>query len=115
MKTRKTMVERLKACHKKCGGYAIVVRLSEMLWKQCSIPRTMHTYRLKSARGEWIVKPVHYADGLWYIRKRGTVYPRETIHPLKTFYNLYTYDRAKTMSGSKYGRYVIGGMRNETV
>lgn len=126
MKHKKTMLERLKAYHKKCGGYSTVVILSELLWNhayvtmavetssgtECGrvrVPRTMHTYRLKSARGEWTVKPSIDVNGLWYIRKRGTIYPRETGHPVTTFARLYIYSKSKTMGGAVYGRYLNGG------
>lgn len=127
MKTRKTMLERIKAYHNKCGGYSTVVILSELLWNhayvtmavetssgtECGrvrVPRTLHTYRLRSARGEWSVKPSIDVKGLWCIRKRGTIYPRETGQPITMFARLYTYSKAKTMGGNTYGRYLNGGV-----
>lgn len=126
MKSRKTMWELLRAYHKKCGGYSTVVILSELLWNnaytvmavetssgtECGrvrVPRIMHAYRLKSARGEWSVKPSIDVKGLWYIRKRGTIYPRETGQPITMFARLYTYSKAKTRGGNTYGRYLNGG------
>ena len=91
MKTRKTMVERLKAYHKKRGGFAIVVRLSEMLWKQCSIPRTMHTYRLKSARGDYSI--IKMTTKLWELKRRYTTIGRMTTNPLRVYAALYQINR----------------------
>lgn len=71
--------------------------------------RARHVYKLVEGYGEWTVKQSIDVKGLWYIRKRGTIYPRETGHPLVTFGKLYTYDRAKTKSGAVYGHYLNGG------
>lgn len=71
--------------------------------------RVQHVYKLVEGCGEWSVKPSIDVKGLWYIRKRGTIYPRETGHPVPTFARLYTYSKAKTMSGNTYGRYLNGG------
>ena len=126
MKTRKPMWEMLRAYHKKCGGYATVVILSELLWcnawvtmavqtsngTECGrvrVPRTMHTYRLKHARGPFTVVP----SRLYMTRVYTILTPRNTANVVNRFnssfatlYNLY---RAKTRSNSTYGRCVNGG------
>lgn len=81
-------------------------------WKfvpRLNYERARHVYKLAEGYGEWTVKQSIYVKGLWYIRKRGTIYPRETGHPLATFCRLYTYSKAKLMSGAVYGRYLNGG------
>lgn len=121
MKTRKTMMEILMAYHKKHGGYSVTVILSELLWNksyvtmavetsdgtECGrvrVPRTMHTYRLKSARGRysirrlaengaWIMRHcdsyrVRYLadDGVWRIRNCDTYQiPRVVYNPLHVY------------------------------
>lgn len=95
-------MERLKAYHKKCGGYSTVVILSELLWNrayvtmavetssgtECGrvrVPRTMHTYRLKSARGPFTV--VH--SRLYMTTVYTILTPRNTAHAVNRFHSAF--------------------------
>ena len=92
MKPKKSMLERLKAYHKKCGGYAAVVILSEMMWRKAyASMRTMHTYRLKSARGDYRI--VKVTTNLWELKRRYTTIGRLTANPLRVYAALYLINR----------------------
>lgn len=102
MKTRKTMVERLKAIHKKHGGIVTVIKLSEMMWKYMTVlensdgaiygvpkrvrvPRTKHTYGLKHARGPFTVVP----SRLYMTTVYTILTPGNTAHVVNRFHSAF--------------------------
>ena len=113
----KTKVEQLREYHRKCGGFTVVIKLSEMLWKyktvftgdenmdggfdiipkRVRVPRTPHTYRLKSARGEYriwrVTDPWCMPFGIWNLQKIGSIHPRLTNNPLRVYAALYLLNR----------------------
>ena len=113
-----TIVEQLRAYHKKHGGYTVCIKLSEMLWKytgvwtpvmdnpdgsmtisikRVRVPRTPHIYRLKSARGDYriwrVTDPWCKPFGVWSLQKIGSIHPRLTNRPLHVYAALYTINR----------------------